>query len=90
MAFKKDLKFFRNQTLYKPIVMGMNTFESLPKLLPKRKHIVLTRRNISLPDEVMVVHSLDDVLSFIEAYPEEVMIIGGASVYKGFFLILKN
>ncbi len=79
---KKDLRFFRDNTIYKPIVMGMNTFLSLPKLLPKRKHIVLTRKNVTLDDEIIVVHSMEELLLFIEDYPDEVMIIGGAKVYQ--------
>ena len=79
---KEDLKFFRDQTLYKPIVMGMNTLKSLPRLLPKRKHIVLTRKNISLPEEIVVIHSKEELLEYIEKYGEEVMIIGGASIYS--------
>jgi len=36
----EDLKFFKDNTIGKTIVMGINTFNSLPKLLPGRKHIV--------------------------------------------------
>ena len=41
-----DLKFFREKTIGKNIVMGRKTFESLPKILPNRHHIVITRGNI--------------------------------------------
>ena len=56
---KEDLAFFREQTINRPIIMGMNTYLSLPRLLPKRKHIVLTRKKSILPSEVTVIHSLD-------------------------------
>ena len=79
--FKEDMKFFRNETMGKPIVMGMKTLESLPKLLPGRKHIVLTSRSPELPDEVVIVHTIQELLKKIKDYPE-VMVIGGASVYK--------
>lgn len=78
---KEDLKFFRDQTMGKPIVMGYKTLESLPKLLPGRKHIVLTSRNLDLDPSILVVHSIDELLAAISDY-SEVMIIGGASVYK--------
>ena len=78
---KEDLKFFRDQTMGKPIVMGMNTLNSLPKLLPGRKHIVLTRKNPDLDPQILVVHSIDELLEKVRDY-EEVMIIGGASIYK--------
>ena len=78
---KEDMKFFKQQTMGKPVVMGYKTLESLPKLLPGRKHIVLTSRNLELDSAILVVHSIDELLEKVSEYPE-VMIIGGASVYK--------
>ena len=77
-----DLKFFRKNTLGKPIVMGMNTLNSLPGLLPDRKHIVLTHRNIELGREIVIVHSIDELLQYIDLLNEEVMIIGGETLYS--------
>lgn len=79
--FKEDMKFFRNQTMGKPMVMGYNTFLSLPGLLPGRKHIVLSFEKKDLGEDVEVVTSVDELLDKIVEYPE-VMIIGGASIYK--------
>lgn len=79
---KEDLKFFKQQTIKKPIIMGMKTLQSLPKLLPERKHIVLTRQNISLPEEIILIHSKEELLKYIENNPEEYMVIGGASIYS--------
>ncbi len=62
--------------------MGMNTLESLPKLLPKRTHIVLTRQNKKLDPSIMVVHSIDELLDYVENCKTEVMVIGGASIYQ--------
>ena len=81
---KGDMQFFKEQTMKKPIVMGLNTFNSLPGLLSGRKHIVLTHQNISLPSEVLIMHSVDETLDYITNYQDEVMIIGGASIYKQF------
>lgn len=81
--FKEDMKFFKENTIGKPIVMGMNTLNSLPKLLPGRTHIVLTtKNNISLDEQIVVVHTIDELLNYVKKYGKEVMIIGGASVYK--------
>lgn len=80
---KEDLKFFKEQTINKPIVMGINTFNSLPGMLPKRKHIVLTSKNITLNDEITLCHSIEEVLELSKKY-NELMIIGGASIYKQF------
>lgn len=78
---KEDLKFFKVQTMGKPIIMGINTFNSLPQMLPGRKHIVMTRKNINLGDSVVIVHSIDELLQYIEEYNDEVMVVGGAQVY---------
>jgi len=77
----EDLKFFRENTVGKPIVMGLNTLNSLPKLLPNRKHIVLSHLDVDLDSEIVVVRSLEELLKYIETLNEEVMIIGGAMVY---------
>jgi len=81
-SIPEDLKFFRDNTMGKTIVMGMNTLKSLPKLLPNRKHVVLTRKNVELDSSIVVVHSIDELLSYIELLNEEVMIIGGAQIYS--------
>lgn len=81
-SIPEDLKFFRENTMGKYIVMGMNTLNSLPKLLPGRKHVVLTHREVKLDSDIIVVHSVEELLSFIDTLNEEVMIIGGASIYR--------
>ena len=81
---KEDMMFFKENTMGKPIVMGRKTFESLPKKLPNRKHIILTSKNLSLDEDIIVCHSLEEVLNWIKDYNDEVMIIGGAKVYEEF------
>ena len=79
---KEDLKFFKEQTMGKPIVMGMSTFESMNRRkLPGRQSIILTRKNIELDNDIIIIHSIDELLNYIEEYNDEVMIIGGATVY---------
>lgn len=78
-----DLKIFKETTMGKPIVMGYNTFLSLPKILPGRKHIVLSFNKVELPSEVELFTNIEDVLEYIKQY-DEVFIIGGASIYKAF------
>lgn len=88
--FKEDMKFFKEQTLGKPVIIGMKTLESLPKILPNRQNIVLTRRNVELDERILVFHSMEEILKYIEEYKEEVMIIGGASIYKQFLEYAKK
>jgi dihydrofolate reductase len=78
---KEDLKFFRNQTMGNKIIMGYNTYLSLPKLLPGRKHIILTHKDIEFPKEVDVYHSKEELLHSISE-EENIYVIGGASIYK--------
>jgi dihydrofolate reductase len=79
---KEDLQFFKEKTMHKPIVMGYKTLESLPKLLPGRKHIVLTRRDLKLDPEIIILHSKEELLEYAITHQEELMIIGGASIYN--------
>ena len=78
-----DLKFFKEKTTGKTIVMGYNTFLSLPRLLPNRKHIVLSSIKID-NEEVTTIDNLEDLIKFIKEIDEEVFIIGGATVYAQF------
>ena len=80
----EDLKFFKENTINHTIVMGYNTFISLPKLLEKRKHIVLTTRNINLPDGVITFNNKESVINYANSINEELFIIGGATIYKEF------
>ena len=77
----EDLKFFKENTIGKPIVMGSNTLKSLPRKLKDRQYVVLTSK-MDLDPDYIVVHSIEDLLSYIESEDREVMIIGGASLYK--------
>lgn len=82
--FKKDLKFFRENTIGHPIVMGYNTYLSLPKLLPGRKHIILTHHDIDLPSDVSKYDSIKKLLEELKEYDDNIYIIGGASIYSQF------
>lgn len=78
-----DLKRFRMLTGGHYIVMGRKTFESFPKPLPDRTHIVVTqdRRYRPAYDEVIVAHSIDDALTAARG-DAEIFVIGGASIYE--------
>lgn len=76
-----DLAHFKQQTLDKPIIMGRRTWESLPGLLPRRRHIVISADPDFGPERVEVARSPDRALA-IAAPSAEVMIVGGASIYR--------
>lgn len=77
-----DLKRFKRLTSGHTVIMGRNTFDSLPNgPLPNRTNIVLTSRPQSLPEGCIAVKSLEEAIACAEA-DEELFIIGGASVYQ--------
>lgn len=77
-----DLRHFKALTLGHPMVMGRKTFDSLPGLLPDRRHIVLTRdRGWSAPG-ADVAHDADGAIALADA--PVVMVIGGAEIYRLF------
>ncbi|MBS0359270.1 MAG: type 3 dihydrofolate reductase [Proteobacteria bacterium] len=77
-----DLKHFQSLTLNKPIIMGRKTFESIGKPLPNRINIVVTRDHQFKSEGVSVVHSLEEAIELGSTYHEEIMIIGGAELYR--------
>lgn len=78
----KDMKFFKDTTMGHTIVMGKNTYLSLPGDLPGRNIIVLTDTKIN--GNVITMHSIDEVLKKYEDISEEIFICGGASIYRQF------
>ncbi len=79
---KGDMKFFKEHTTNHHILMGKNTFISLPHMLPNRTHIVLTTSNYKFPEGVIVCKSLDDFYELSKGIDDDVYVIGGASIYK--------
>lgn len=80
---KGDMKFFRDTTMGHTIVMGRKTFESLPKMLPGRKHVVISTNEIK-NNEIELYKSIKDFLVKYKEYEEDVFVIGGASIYEQF------
>lgn len=77
-----DMKWFRQNTMGKPIVMGRKTFESFgAKALPGRTNIIITRDESYQAEDSVVVHSVEEALK-AAGDADEVMIIGGASFYE--------
>jgi len=77
-----DMKHFREKTLGKTIIMGRKTFESIGKALLDRHNIILTRDNTFKNVGITIVHTISEILKMPK--DQEIMIIGGASVYKEF------
>lgn len=78
-----DLKRFKKLTTNHTIIMGRKTFESLGRVLPNRKHIVLTNDENYTVDNpnVQIIHDVEE-LSKYEEDNQEHFVIGGAMIYK--------
>ncbi len=76
-----DFKRFKKLTTGHHIIMGRKTFQSFPKPLPNRIHIVITRNKDYHPEGAIVVHSMKDALE-IAKEDEQPFIIGGGEIYK--------
>ncbi|WP_019613285.1 type 3 dihydrofolate reductase [Psychromonas ossibalaenae] len=78
-----DLQFFKRVTLGKPVIMGRKTYQSIGRPLPGRKNIVLTRdKNLEIQG-VSCVQTVEQALDLVQGV-EEVMVIGGATIYQQF------
>jgi len=79
-----DLKRFKSLTLGKPVIMGRKTYESIGHPLSHRKNIVITTNQVYQAAGCHVVHTITQALKAAEGY-DEIMIIGGASIYQQFW-----
>lgn len=73
----EELKFFRDRTMGSAVLFGRKTFESIGKVLPHRKNIILSRSSLIIPGGTPI-HSVEELLNFTEP----IWICGGGSIYK--------
>lgn len=79
-----ELKYFRETTKGKPVIMGRRTFDSIGRPMPERLNIVVTRDRSYRADNCIVVNSKEDALKAAKD-SSEIMVIGGAEIYRLFF-----
>ena len=77
----KDFKRFKKLTTGHHIIMGRKTFQSFPKPLPNRVHIVITRNTDYHPEGAIIVHSMTEALELAKN-DSQIFIIGGGEIYK--------
>jgi len=83
-----DLQHFKALTLGKPVIMGRRTFESIGKPLANRRNIILSK-SLHLTSAVEVISSLEAVITMLQGEPE-VMVIGGAEIYRQFLPLARR
>ena len=85
VSIPEDMKFFRETTTGKVVVMGRKTLESFPNGLPlkNRTNIVLTTDRGYQAKGAILVYSIEELLEELKKYPsEDIYVIGGESIYK--------
>ena len=85
VSIPADMKFFRETTMGKVVVMGRKTLESFPggQPLKKRTNIVLTRDKQYQVKDAIVVHTVEELLEELKKYDEkDIYVIGGETVYR--------
>lgn len=87
--FPEDMQYFKKRTMGKIMIMGRKTFDSFGKPLPKRFHIVVSRSAIDSQNEMVKyvgslkeAYALAEKMSITGEWPEEIMVVGGAQIYK--------
>lgn len=83
-----DMKYFREHTTGKVVVMGRRTLESMPgrRGLPKRINYVLTSNPDFEAEGCIVVHTEKELLDALAAYdPDDIFLIGGATIYNRYY-----
>lgn len=83
---KEDLEKFKQITMDSYVIMGRNTYESMPKNLPRRKYIVLSRNEKFNLEPPKIVHrSLEETLAFVSQERESTFwVVGGEIIYTNF------
>lgn len=85
VSIPADMKFFRQMTTGKVIVMGRKTLESFPNGLPlkNRTNIVLSSRPDYSVRDAVIVHDLEELSAELEKYDtDDIYVIGGESIYR--------
>lgn len=78
-----DFKRFKSITSHHYIIMGRKTFESFPKPLPNRTHVIITTQKDYKHEGCIVVSSIEEALEKVK-HQEKAFVIGGGEIYKQF------
>ncbi|MGF7142940.1 dihydrofolate reductase [Anaerotaenia torta] len=85
VSIPADMRFFRDETMGKVVIMGRNTLESFPggQPLKNRRNIVISRKKDYRVKDADVVNSIEEALELVKDCPREnIYVIGGASIYR--------
>lgn len=78
-----DLKFFKEKTIQKNVIMGSKTYQSIGKPLPKRENIIITTQTSGFPEEVELLHDVNELKKRSKENPtKEYFVIGGGNIFN--------
>ncbi len=78
----EDLAYFKKMSMGKAMVMGRKTYESIGRPLPGRLSIIVTRNEEYSAEGAVVVHNVHEAIASAKEFSDEVMIIGGAEIFR--------
>lgn len=79
----KDFRFFKERTSGHTVIMGRKTYDSLDGALPNRKNVVVTRKNMTFPEDVEIITDLKKIPEWNKSNPnEELFVIGGGNIFE--------
>lgn len=78
----EELAYFKKVSMGKAMVMGRKTFDSIGRPLPGRLNIIVTRNEAYTAEGAVVVHDLQEAVVKAKEFSDEVMIIGGAEIFR--------
>ncbi len=85
ISIPEDMRFFREETMNKVVIMGRNTLETFPggRPLKNRTNIIITSKPDFAVKDAIVVHSIEEAMNMVRDYKsEDVYVIGGAGIYN--------
>jgi dihydrofolate reductase len=86
--YAEDMRHFKATTMGHPVIMGRTTYKSIAGRLngplPGRTNVVLSRSNPDLPEEVVLVHSVEEAMETAAELDDVAFVTGGATVYEQF------
>lgn len=83
----EELKFFKEMTTNKTLIMGANTLKSIGKTLPNRNHVIISSKPQSEFDSfgnIAVCNDIDSAITKAKSFRTDVFVVGGLSIYKQF------
>ncbi|GAA0224213.1 dihydrofolate reductase [Halobacterium noricense] len=86
--YPEDLGHFKETTMGHPVIMGRTTYDSIAGQiggpLPGRTNVVLSRSSPDLPEDVLLVHGVEEAIDAVTELDDTAFVIGGATVYEQF------